>query len=481
MEPYLDFVSDLAATVGAYPYLLMVAFAVPFGLLAAIKVYPSARLMILLCLCSLSTFTVLIQPLALLLVVVLDLVVIGVAITDLMTVCIPVVRAYFGNHSITAERSTTRTVSLGKPHRVSLTLLNHGRRSISLLVKDDVPQEFTAEPEEFKLRLAPQSRTTVHYDLEASTRGAFDLEVVHIRTSSTLGLWKRMLKLPVPTRINVYPDLKQMAEYALLARTNRLSLLGVRRTRKVGQDNEFERLRDYTPDDNYRFIDWRATARRSKLTVKDFQTNQSQRIIFLLDCGRMMTNEAAGISMLDHSLNAMLMLSFVALSQGDSVGFISFSDTVHDFVPPKSGKKQMNQILHGVYDRFPTLVESRYDQAFRYLSTHCRKRSLVVLITNVIDEVNSNQIQQYLSNISGKHLPLGVLLRDRRVFEAVDDYEQEHDDIFLAGAAAEILAWRQQVITDMEHNGVLAVDAFPEDMTAKLLNQYLEVKARHLL
>jgi uncharacterized protein (DUF58 family) len=117
---------------------------------------------------------------------------------------------------------------------------------------------------------------------------------------------------PVPTELHVYPDMKQLAEYALLARKNRLSLLGLRRTRRIGQDNEFERLRDYTLDDNYKFIDWRATARRDKLTVRDFQQNQSQRLIFLVDCGRMMTNQAAGLSLLDHAFNSMLMLSYVA-------------------------------------------------------------------------------------------------------------------------------------------------------------------------
>ena len=112
--------------------------------------------------------------------------------------------------------------------------------------------------------------------------------------------------------------MQQLGQYALLARTNRLSLLGVRRKRRIGQDHDFERLRDYTLDDNYKHIEWRATARRRKLTVKDFQSSQSQRIIFLMDCGRMMTNEAAGLSLLDHALNAMLMLGYVALRQGDS-------------------------------------------------------------------------------------------------------------------------------------------------------------------
>jgi uncharacterized protein (DUF58 family) len=122
--------------------------------------------------------------------------------------------------------------------------------------------------------------------------------------------------------------MQQLQEYAHLARTNRLSLIGVRKTRKIGQDNNFERLRDYNQDDNYKHIDWRATARRQKLTVKEFQQDQSQRIVFMLDCGRLMTNEYKGLSMLDYAMNSILMMSYVALNQGDSVGLLCFSDKV---------------------------------------------------------------------------------------------------------------------------------------------------------
>lgn len=173
--------------------------------------------------------------------------------------------------------------------------------------------------------------------------------------------------------LHVYPDIKQISEYALLARTNRLSQIGVRRTRRPGQESDFERLRDYQQDDNYRHIDWRSTWRQ-KLTVCQFQTDQSQRVIFMLDCGRMMTNEYERLSLLDYALNSMLMLSYVALDQGDSVGMLCFSDHIHRFVPPAGGKRQMNRILHAGFDQFPRLVQSRFDQAFLYLSTHCRRR-----------------------------------------------------------------------------------------------------------
>ena len=195
----------------------------------------------------------------------------------------------------------------------------------------------------------------------------------------------------------------------------------------------------------------------------------------------MMTNESAGLSLLDHAFNAMLLMSYVALRQGDSVGLVCFSNEVHTFVPPRSGMKQMNQLLHASFDRFPQMVESRYDEAFLYLRTHCPKRALVVLITNVIDEVNSHQIEQYLGSIVGRHLPLGVLIRDHRLFDAADHPVGPENSLYRAAAAAEILTWRHQVLTDLEHNGVLTIDTFPEDMTAPLVNRYLEIKARHLL
>ena len=141
----------------------------------------------------------------------------------------------------------------------------------------------------------------------------------------------------------------------------------------------------------------------------------------------------------------------------------------------------MNHLLHAAYDRFPRLVESRYHEAYLYLSARCRKRSLVILVTNLIDEVNARQIQQYLGKLAGRHLPLGVLLRDHRLFDAADVRQPSSPQLFRSAAAAHILCWRHQVLTDLQHKGVLVLDSFPEEMTAPLINKYLDIKARHLL
>lgn len=437
------------------------------------RIYPNAALILVALVPAALSLGLLVSPLMLWPVILADAVVAVVALIDLFSLPSPKV--------FSVERRAGRVASLAKPHPVSLTVSNHSLRPRVVWVKDGVPHELNATPERFHLAVPPRSRSTVEYRIRATRRGAFNLSNVYLRARSRWGLWQRYLQYPAETTINVYPDMQQLSQYAVMARTNRLSLLGVRRTRRIGQDNEFERLRDYTQDDNYKHLDWRSTARRGKLTVKDFQANQSQRLIFLLDCGRMMTNRSSGLSLLDHSLNAMLMLSYVALQRGDSVGLLSFSDEIHNYVPPRGGLAQMNRLLHASFDRFPRLVESRYDRAFLYLASQCRKRSLVVLITNVIDDVNSHQIEQYLGNLVGRHLPLGVLLRDRRVFDFVETENPRGSDLFRAAAAAETLIWRHQVLTDLQSRGVLSLDVFPEDLTAPLINRYLEIKARHLL
>ena len=384
------------------------------------------------------------------------------------------------------SRTIGGTGSLGKKYPVQLRVVNRGMLSCRVVLRDDLPPGFTVTPSEFKTTLPRQSNTEFTYDYVSDQRGKVDLQTVFLNVGSPLGLWRAYYEIPTESSVNVYPDIQQISEYDLLARTNRLSLLGMRKSRSIGQDNEFERLRDYTQDDNFKHIDWRSTARRQKLTVRDYQANQSQQIIFMIDCGRMMTGTHEKIAIIDHAINAMLMLSYIALRQGDSVGLITFSNEVHNFTPPKSGVKHINRLLHATFDQSANHVESRYDQAFLYLRNKCPKRSLVVTVTNLIDEINSSQVKQYMSVLSGRHLPLAVLLRDHSMFDAIEEFEtatplQRDGKLFEAAAAASILTWRNQLINDLKHQGVLTMDAFPEDLTANLVNRYLDIKARHLL
>ena len=461
------------------PLILLLFMAIPFLIAVRWKqVYPTPLMLFAFTILATSSVFVAFFPVLLWVVLIADAIFILIALIDFFTVV--------GANKLTASRKTLKIASLGKPHDVEIELINRSRKSIGVTVKDDLPDCFTATPAKFDTVIEPRSRAIFDYRINSDTRGKYQLSSIYVKVLSQLGLWNGLYQMPVESMVYVYPDMRQIAEYDLLARTNRLSLVGVRRTRKIGQDNEFERLRDYTTDDNYKNIDWRSTAKRRKLTVKDYQTSQSQRIIFMLDCGRLMTGMSGRFDMLDHALNAILMLSYVALKQGDAVGLICFSDRVHSYTPPRTGLRHINHLLNATFDQKASYVESRFDDAFFYLQRNCPKRSLVVLVSNVLDEVNAHQILQFSSQLTGRHLPLCVFARDHDLYQMIDDYSDQPDTasdrtLYEAAASASILSWRKQVITDLQHQGVLAIESFPEDMTAQLVNQYLEIKARHLL
>ena len=288
----------------------------------------------------------------------------------------------------------------------------------------------------------------------------------------------RTLRIPLPDVVQVYPNLRQLDDYAILARCDRLSMMGVRRIRRPGHENDFERLRDYTPDDEFRHIDWRSTARRNQLIVREFRSTRRQRILLALDCGRMMTNETdQGVTLFDHALNSALLLSYVALRQGDEVGVICFSDQVHSLVPPSGGAGQMNRLLHATFDQFPRMVESRPQAAMLQLQQRRMRRSLLVCYSNLADEAAAARLSGALAVVSKQHLALGVFLRDPHVFDAMRPEQIERAPA-RAAAAGSVIHWRWTVLRSLRRRGVLLLDEPPDRLAPSLVNEYLEIKAR---
>ena len=489
----------------------------------------------------------------------LDFIVAAILAFDLATVA-------GGGRGLTATRKAEPVASVGVASAVELTIENRSNRAVSLEIVDDsnpnadvlAPRDETealwgSDEDEaaledgarFETRTIPGGqKETLRYRLRWNCRGEYSLEFVALRLVGRLGFWRRYRRLPCSTTFRAYPNLRRLASFETLGRAASQTLLGMRRTRTVGQNDEFERLRDYEEGDQYKFIDWRATAKRNKLTTRVFQTSKNQRIVLAIDAGRTTTNRASGVSFFDAALNATLALAYLALKQGDEVGCLVFSDEAKRYVAPRGGMAQMNALICGLYDVFPERVESRYDRAFAYLASRLRKRSLVVLATNVMDERNAEQIERVATSLSGKHLPLGLFFRDRSLFDAIERWEKRErasasasanenaasadalvpesangakkdgrfdlgwlrresggddeierfllretrpedatdDELFYrASAAAEILNWRRRTLRRLEARGALTLDVFPEDAAAPLINKYLEVKARRLL
>jgi uncharacterized protein (DUF58 family) len=406
-------------------------------------------------------------------------------LADAVLVAVAGVDALLGRKAlVTVERRAPEVFSIGRSNPVWLEVRSLARRPLSVEVTDELFADADAEALPGRLQLPARGRAELRYQVRPRRRGAYALGAHHVRYPTPMGLWQRQLHLPAQHSVKVYPDVKQVRTYELLARQDREFAM-VRATRLRGGESEFERLRDYCKDDEFRSIDWKATARRQKLIAREYQLERNQNIVFLLDCGRMMTAETGGLSYLDHALNATLMMSHVAARAGDHVGLIAFDQTMRSVLAPAGGPRASQRIVQASYDLHPGLVEPDYALAAAHIGQRLKKRSLVVFFTQVVDDVAAGQIVRLMRGLSPRHLALAVLFRDTEVSELAEPQTAMPDDselaLYLRGAAAELISWRDRLIRDLRGGGALVLDVAPQRLTPALLNRYLEIKARQLL
>lgn len=429
---------------------------------------PTRRLVALATVPTVLAVGAVLQPGLLVPVIALDVVLLLIGLAD----------ALLARGAVRAERKVPVVHAVGKPFDVILTLSNVGRRSLSLRVTDDAPGDAEGLPAALDLRAG--HRASVTYAARVPRRGEHRFGPVTVRWRSPLGLWERQQELQVHGSIRIYPDFAQLRSYGMQARADE-QRLPVRARRRPGGETEFERLRPYIPGDPYRHIDWNATARRGNLISREFGQEVNQNLILMLDCGRMMSASNGQLTSFDHALNAALMMGQVALRHGDRVGLLAFDREIRAWLPPKGGARAGSRLIRGTYDVFPTLHEPDYALAFRHLSQRVRRRSLVVLFTSVVDDVNAQLAEMLVKGLIGRHLPVCVWVRDTDLHGLVEAPAEVVADQYVRCAAAEMVGWRDRTLGRLRKRGALVVDAAPEQLTPQLLSRYLEIKARRLL
>jgi uncharacterized protein (DUF58 family) len=381
---------------------------------------------------------------------------------------------------IEAERHAASIFSVGRANPITLTLRNRSGRRLRGIVADDPLADVETSGLPAQVTLEPHGSTKVTYEVRPTRRGPRHLRAVTVRYRSYLGLVDKQERIELPMRIDVYPDVHAARSLELLRRQGRQDArLGSLRVR--GGDTEFERLRPYQRGDEMRHVDWRATARREDVTVRQFQAESNQNVVFALDIGRGMRTESGGLSAVDHALNAALLAADVALRGGDKAGLMVFDDAPRTFLPPTGGRTGGRKLTRAAYALEPGLAATDYRAAMTFLQTQVRARSLFVLFTNVLEPRSARELASALRGLLPRHLPLCVLMRDLDVEALATAPIAREEDVFVRAAAAEALAWRDGIIRTLKRSGVLVLDARPGDVTPELVKSYLEIKARRLL
>jgi len=281
--------------------------------------------------------------------------------------------------------------------------------------------------------------------------------------------------------VRVYPNIHEARKHELYAFRNRELIAGRRRMRFKGQGREFESLREFVTGDEIHHISWSATARRGKLMTREYRVEKSQNVVVMLDTGRLMTARIGELSKLDHAINAALSISCVALAGGDNVGLLTFCRHVKSFLPARRTKDQLPGILEALYAIDAEMIEPSYARAFNYLGSNNRRRSLVIILTDLVDAEASAELLAHARLLIPRHLPLIVTIGDSDLRALVTHAPSSIGEVYRQSVAEELIRQREEALNRITHAGGLALDVPVGRLSIALVNKYLDVKERGLL
>lgn len=380
---------------------------------------------------------------------------------------------------ISVNRITEDNFSIGIKNSVKISLINRGFFSLTLEVKDDYPFQFKSDRKRiFTLTLPPGESREIEYFLTPLKRGKYSFGHIHLRLYSFLGLTGRRISIEKKHDVKVYPDLQNISRYQLMAIKGHLQRSGIKPVRLMGQGMEFESLREYMTDDEYRSINWKASARRGKLIVNQYDVEKSQNIMILIDAGRLMTGMAGEMAKIDYAVNAALMLCYVCTLRGDNAGLLVFGKDIKSYVPPGKGKKHLHMILETLYEVTPEFVEPNYPVCFKFLGTKSRKRSLVFLFTDLIDKDSSGELLKYFPLLFPHHIPFCVTITDPVIKDIASRDCTSSKEVYEQAIGHHVLWERKKALTLMEKKGVYTLDALPAELSVRVINEYLKIKSK---
>ncbi len=387
------------------------------------------------------------------------------------------------DQAVALTRTVDDKLALGAPNAVTIEVRNRTDAPLSLTIRDLPPPTFALDRAvEGRLLLPPDPRPVRFvYRVTPPAKGDFAFGDLYFQYPGRLGLVRRQAVMPARRAVKVYPNLVETAKYELLARRGRLQQLGIRAARVRGGGSEFESLREYVPGDEYKKIDWSATARRGKLISRQYEAERSQNIMLLLDTGRTMLQSVQKMAKLDYVVNTALMLAYVAAASDDKVGLMAFDADVRAYLPPAKSKAQIYGILESLYNLEARMVETDYKAAFQNLSTRWRRRSLVVLFTDLVDPDSSAQILDAVPMISDLHRVVCVTVSDPNILAAAKSVPTDSAGVYQKAVATQVLQERRAAITVLKRRGVWTIDSPPEDLSADLINHYLDLKSRSMI
>ena len=399
--------------------------------------------------------------------------------------------------NLRAFRQLSDRFSNGDENDVRIRVESSYPFPIRVEVIDEIPFIFQRRDVCFRAKIEKMEATTIKYSLRPTKRGVYEFGQIRVFAASPIGLVQRRFTQPstlLTQPVKVYPSFLMLHQYELLAISNNLTEMGIKRIRRVGHHTDFEQIKDYVAGDDFRTINWKASARRSKLMVNVYQDERSQQIISVIDKGRVMQQAFQGMTLLDYSINASLVLSYVAMYKEDRAGLATFSSDFDTFVPASRRPGHLQVLMEALYAQQTEFGETDYSALVANLNKHVTKRSLIVLYTNFTGQVSLQRQLPYFQQLNQRHRLLVVFFEDVELKQFIESFHAiDHQRSTLNAQRSTLEDYYRQVMADrfvyeqrlivstLRQHGILSLLTTPDNLSVDVINRYLEMKQRQQL
>jgi uncharacterized protein (DUF58 family) len=395
----------------------------------------------------------------------------GVALIDVLLV-------FSSKEPISVQRKAQQRFNLGDTNHVQLTVRNMSNQPIHFSLVEGFPVEMQDRKTTYKGTLLPDCEKTFSYDFTPKKRGDYKFGDIFVMLRSFFFLIERRVDISLEQDFRVYPSVLQMKRFELLVFQQQKVSSGIKKIRRLGNNQEFEQIKNYVQGDELRTINWKATSRRNELMVNQYQEEKSQSIYCIIDKSRNMQMEFNGLTMLDHSINSTLVLTNIALKKGDKAGLITYSDKIGTLLPAERSGGQMRRIQEALYNQKTHFKEGNYELLYQAVRRTIRSRSLLVLFTNYETEFSMRRALPMLRRLNQKHVLVVVFFENKALQDLAYKPSKTMLEVYQSTVAERMLSQKAKMAHELKQNGIQTVLTLPEELSVNTINKYLELKAK---
>lgn len=388
------------------------------------------------------------------------------------------VLVFANKEPLKVKRVYQERFNLGESNHIRLEVRNTGIQPLHFILYEGFPVEMQERSKSFGALVAGGSTKNFDYHFEPKNRGVFNFDDITVRIRSVFFLVSRRLEIEAHGEFHVYPSVLQMKKYELLVFHQQKVSSGIKKIRRLGNNSEFEQIKNYVQGDDVRTVNWKATSRRNELMVNQYQEEKSQSMYCIIDKSRNMQMDFDGLSFLDYSINSSLVLSNIAIKKGDKAGLITFSDKIGTQLPADRSAGQMRRIVEALYNQRTRFMEASYDLLYQSIRRNVKTRSLLVLFTNFESDFSLQRALPILRQINQKHVLVVVLFENKELQELSFGESSSLLDVYQATVAERMISYKARMAQTLRQNGIHAVLTLPEELSVNTINKYLELKAK---